>query len=263
MPDERGGPATAVSPVRVWGILRGRELAFDGTLTVGDAAVTVAPLDGGAPVVVRYASIEGARAGAAGASLYLAGGDDVLEVVGEGAAAAQLAGAIAELTRRACALPELTRHLRGFGSQRARPGSDHDRFFGPLLDARRAAEAHARPFDQPRAYDATALRAAAEEALAGFAAARFPESAPDRRALDAELDEIALPLWASLDALEAAAAAVRASPEDARFLRWHEWAAALRAVYAAADRVWVAALPALADSRGRGGRLWRRVLGRR
>ena len=269
MPDEpraRSAAVTFVAPLRVWGILRGRELGFDGALTLGDAALTIAPIAGDdgptAPIAVRYTVLEGARAGrAGGAALYLPGAD-VVELVAEGAAAAQLAMALAELTRRACARPELTRNLRGFGPQRARPGSDHDRFFGPLLDARRTAESIARPVDQLRAFDAPALRASAEAALAGFAAARFPESAPDRRALDAELGEIAAPLWASLDALERAAALVRSSADDDRFVRWRDWAGAVRDVYAAADRAWVAALPALADSRGRTGRLWRRVLGR-
>jgi hypothetical protein len=186
----------------------------------------------------------------------------VIELAAEGDVRRQLAMALAELTRRACTLPELTRALRGFGSQRARPGSDHDRFFAVLLDARRTAESLARPFDQPRAFDPAAIRTAAETALAEFAVARFPESAPDRRALEAELTEIAAPLWASLAQLERARDVVRASPADARFVRWRAWAAAVSAVYAAADRAWVAALPVLVDSRGRGGRLWRRVLGR-
>lgn len=270
MPDERGGPAggvTFVAPLRAWGIVRGRDVAFDAALTLGDAALTLAPISGGptspAPIVVRYTAVEGARAGDGGASLYLPGGDDAVELVAEGEVGRQLAQAVAELTRRACALPELTRGLRGLGSQRARPGSDHDRFFGPLLDARRRAELLPRPGDQLRAFDPAAIRAAAEAALAGFAAARFPESPPDQRALDAELGEIAAPLWASLARLDRARDAAGTSPDDARFVRWREWAATLAAVYAAADAAWVAALPALADPRGRRGRLWRRVLGRR
>lgn len=271
MPDERGAPSTAgvtfVAPVRAWGIVRGRDVAFDAALTLGDVALTLAPISsaGGAmaPIVVPYAAIEGVRLGDGAASLYLPGGDDAMELVAEGAVGRQLAQAAAELTRRACTLPELTRGLRGLGSQRARPGSDHDRFFGALLDARRRAELLARPVDQLRAFDPATIRGAAESALADFAAARFPESAPDRRALDAELGEIAAPLWGSLARLEHAREAARATPDDARFVRWREWAAAVAAVYAAADATWVAALPALTDSRGRGGRLWRRVLGRR
>ena len=48
---------------------------------------------------------------------------------------------------------------------------------------------------------------------------------------------------------------------DARFLRWREWAAVVRDVFAAADAAWLASVPTLCDSRGRRGRLWRRLLG--
>jgi hypothetical protein len=268
MPDE---PAPApVAPVRVSGIVRGRELAFEGVLTLGETGLRLAPasadpsdLSPAGGVVLRYATIEGARAEAGLVALYLPGGEDVVELSAGAGQAAALGAALAELTRRACALPELTHHLRALGSERARPGSDHDRFYGPLLAARRSAQVIASPADQLRAFDAALLRDGAEQALADFAAARFPDAAPDRRALHAELDEIAEPLWRSLAALERAHDAAQSSPDDTLFVRWRAWAAAVRAVFVAADRVWLAALPALADSRGREGRLWRRVLWRR
>jgi hypothetical protein len=68
MPDEPAGSGvgvTFVAPLRVNGILRGRELAFDVALTLSDATLTLAPISGGAaapaPIVVRYTTIEGAR----------------------------------------------------------------------------------------------------------------------------------------------------------------------------------------------------------
>lgn len=259
-------PAPArVGPLRVWGIVRGRELASDGTLTLDDDAFALDPAPGSAHpfprLVVRYGSVDGADERSEMLALYLAGGD-VVELYAESGGATRLSAAAAEIARRACALPEFTQQLRGLGSQRARPGSDHDRFFGPLLAALHAAAAGA-PRDQLRAFDPASLRDATAAALADFAAARFAASPPDRRALEAELHELAGPLWASLDALAAARERAERGPDDAAFLHWREWAGAVRRVYAAADRAWVAALPALVDSRGRQGRLWRRVLGRR
>jgi hypothetical protein len=266
MPDAPAGEAAAaprVESLRVWGIVRGRELAFDGALVLGPTALALAPAAASAsPLVVRYADVDGARVGSAGLALYLHGGD-VVELSSAPERAHELVTVAAEVTRRACALPELAHHLRGLGSQRARPGSDHDCFFAALLAARRTAEALASPVEQLRAFEAAVLRASTEQALADFAAARFPDSAPDRRALEAELDELAEPLWQQLAALERAREVAETSPDDSLFLSWRAWAAAVRAAYVAADRVWVAAIPALADSRGREGRLWRGVLWRR
>ncbi|HZF68947.1 MAG TPA: hypothetical protein VEZ47_12970, partial [Gemmatirosa sp.] len=53
---------------------------------------------------------------------------------------------------------------------------------------------------------------------------------------------------------------VRAADDAARPAAWRAWAACMASAFAAADRAWIAALPALADARGGRGRLWRRVL---
>lgn len=273
MPDDApadGAPDGRVGVVGARWLVRGREIAFDAVLAFDTDAASLTPVapDSATPSrQFRYADIDGATAGEFEIALYLAAGNVLdLGVASESATpVVDLTVAMAELTRRVCRLPELTSHLRGFGSQRARPGADHDQFFAPLLDARRASEAFHSPLDQLRAFDPPALRAAAEQTLAGFAAARFPVVAPDRRALEAELVEFADPLWEALDRLARARDAAYSSPDDTRFRRWREWAAAVRGVYAAADRVWVALLPALARSGEPSvgnARLWRRVLRR-
>jgi hypothetical protein len=116
-------------------------------------------------------------------------------------------------------------------------------------------------------FDAAALRGALEETFRQFAAERFPEKPPERRALEAELSDIAAPLTASFEALDAAAAAVRESADDTRFAAWRDWTAAVHAVFAQADRCWLAALPVLSAgvqlgaqaSRAGRGSLWRRL----
>jgi hypothetical protein len=154
----------------------------------------------------------------------------------------------ARLLGRTRALPELTRTLRALGSRRG--GSDsrstyaaeQRRFFSPLLEAqRRALDAGAE--DMLEAFDAAHLGKAFTRTLEQFAADRHAVAGPARRALEAELDEAAEPLFRALRTLAAAAAAASKASHDLR--AWRAWMTELRATYEAADRVWVALGPAL------------------
>jgi hypothetical protein len=279
VPDERGPDVGGgAPPFTVWGIDRGREFGGAGWVEAGDGSVSVVLASsaraGVAGAVGRFfyptAAVDGARVeiaaaaatptgheGRAQLTIFLGGGD-VLEVTGAPKAVRALAR---QLEDDACALTEQTLPLRGLGSHRANPGSDHDRFYGPLLASRRAAERADDAAGRVSAFDAVVIGRALDATLAAFAADRFPDDAPDRRALEAELREHAAPVHAALERLAAAAAGARAAADDARFLRWREWAAVVRDVFAAADVAWLASVPTLCDSRGRRGRLWRRLLG--
>jgi hypothetical protein len=163
------------------------------------------------------------------------------------------------------ALPEVTRALRAFGAACGQPGSDHDRWFAPLVAALRTARAHvesdpATPWRAVERVDAARTAAAFRAVLAALAAERAAGSAPDARALEAELEELCAPVLAALDDLGAHAAAVLAADEAGRPHAWRAWATALGGAFASADRCWIAALPVLADARGSHGRLWRRLL---
>ena len=262
-----GGPEVT-SPVTVWGLRRGTEFGGVGAIELHDDAVvldaharapgvqdgrvelSLAELDG-----VRFASAE---VGSAGLLTLFVQGGDVFEVSGP----ARLAGVARGIALRACILPEATLRLHALGSQRGRPGSDHDRFFAPLLRARRRAELASSPEQQIGAFDAAELAGIYRRVMAELAAERFPDEPPDRRALEAELLDLAEGLLASLDALGAAAEGARRGPEDTRFVRWREWATAVGGAFEHADRFWLAALPPLTDSRGRSGRFWRGILRR-
>lgn len=157
-------------------------------------------------------------------------------------------------------LPEFTRSLRALAVPSA-PGSDHDVIFAPLLEARRAAHRASSLAQQLAAFDAAKLERNWRAAISSLAERRHPKSAPDRRALAAELDLLATALWRSVAELGRLAEQVkRASATDARRAAWERWVEGVRAVFRAADDWWESALPALADSRGRQGTLWRRVL---
>jgi hypothetical protein len=162
-------------------------------------------------------------------------------------------------------LPEVTRALRAFGARRGRPGSDHDQFFAPLLDPLRRARDHVargtdRPWEAASFVDAAAAAAGVRAAVAALAAEHGGPQPPDRRALAAELGELAEPLYAALAQLGGAGAALAGAAPAERPAAWRAWALALARAFVAADAAWEAMLPALADPRGGAGRLWRRVL---
>src|SRR5215208_702262 len=252
-------PLELVSPVTVWGLRRGAEFGGVGAVALHEEGVV---LDAGAPgapavpgvqggrVAIPLGALEGvkfaaAEVGTAGLLTLFVQNGDMYEVGG----AARLAGVARHIALRVCVLPETTLRLHALGSHRGRPGSDHDRFFAPLLRARRRAERASSPEQRMAAFDATAIGTEYRHVLADLAAERFPDDAPDRRALEAELLDFAEGLLAAVDAMGAAAEAARAGPEDARFARWREWAARVGAAFEQADRAWLAALPALTDSR--------------
>jgi hypothetical protein len=142
-------------------------------------------------------------------------------------------------------IPELTRQLRSFASPRAL-GAMHDRYFTPLLDARRAAKTAVRWEARLTALDAERLEATMRATLGTFAAERFPQRAPDRRALTARLEDGCGDLFDALETLAATQRDVRAAPDDAaRAEHWIVWVAALRQVFAAADRGWEHVAPML------------------
>ena len=135
-------------------------------------------------------------------------------------------------------MPELTRGLRAFAAPSALGGA-HDRYFAPLLDARRAASRATRWPARVAAFDAERLEAVMRVTLQSFAAERFPKAAPERRALAAKLDDACGEMFDALVTLGKAQSSVRDAPDDdLRADRWPAWVRALERVFAAADRGW-------------------------
>jgi hypothetical protein len=147
-----------------------------------------------------------------------------------------------EILVRCRAVPELTSALRAFGSRRGHRSlrshapKDQQRFFAPLLDARRQAVAAKTPGAAMAAFDAGALTTAFDTALRELAAHRYGDNAPARRALEAELVDLVEPLHASLEQLKEAAKEASAS-EDLKV--WRAWTRQLGATFEVADRVWI------------------------
>jgi hypothetical protein len=148
-------------------------------------------------------------------------------------------------------LPELMHSLRSFGSRRRTPNDgptfleDQERFFGPLLEARRAAaQAVARP-QVVAVFDSRRLTATIDARIREFAAERFGARAPARRALEAELFEIVEPLRDALQELGSLAEPMpmgQNAPMSQE--QWAIWLAQLHVVFHVADASW----PSLRDA---------------
>jgi hypothetical protein len=138
-------------------------------------------------------------------------------------------------------LPELTLALRALGSRRRRrgEGTEQERFFAPLLEARRAAARAADVETAVTSFDAARLNTSFDKTVRALAADRAASGRPAaRRALEARLQERLEPLRRALSELGACADALLGADEDARPDAWHRWAEQLRAVFECADRCW-------------------------
>ncbi len=227
-------------PARVRGTLRGASLDADAAVRLIDDTVSILLED--REIGTRVDRIDGVVWESPVLTLHLA--NDTVELSGH--PGLQPLGA--QIVMSALVLPEFTRTMRSLGSRRGHLGTDHDRFFAGLLPARRSAEGFAEPESRLAAFDARRLSQALTTLLGELASERYPESAPDRRALEAELLEHAERVYTALDALGSAADAVRSSQSAVRLARWRSWTWAAQRLFEEADRCWLAVLPALNDA---------------
>ncbi len=247
----RDGPEEPL-PVLVHGSVAGRQIDGEGLFraTADGFELRMA----GAAFTAPCAALDGIVVHASEVVLVLAGGDE-LRLEGSG----RVVATARELMQRSCTIPELTRALRALGARNVL-GPEQEALFGPLLAARRRAERATELRTRLAAFDAAALRDAWEHALRDAATRRFPHDAPDRRALAAELADVALPYVAALDRLERSATAVRGAPEESRLRLWREWTSAVAELFVSADRLWLSWAPILAAEPGRRVPWWRRLL---
>jgi len=247
----------AALSVAAWGLVRGEEVAGPATIEFVDDGVRVA-FEGRAATVFPVTALDGLRAAPSALTLYIDTGD-VVELTDNDA----LPALGKRIESAVCDVPELTLALRALGSTRGSPGAEHDRFYAPFLAARRGAQRASDAAARLAALDAARLRGELEGVLQALAADQHPRRAPERRALEAKLGELAAPAFAALDRLDEAARTFAEQGDDAAFVRWREWAAACRAMFTEVDRCWAAAAPALADEQEKRVGFWRRLWRRR
>jgi hypothetical protein len=189
------------------------------------------------PMRLRFVAIDSVQHERDEVMLVLRDGREVTLVSAEGTALRD------EILRRCCALPELTRTLRAFGSRRGRrsmrasEASEQSRFFAPFMDARRAASKAGASITAIAAFEVEVMHRTLDETLKSFAKERHGDNAPARRALEAELMDLSEPLIAALQALAMAAAEADSAPDNLRL--WRAWSTELRNTFEAADRVWM------------------------
>jgi hypothetical protein len=246
MPDDRIVEFSAV----LTGEVRGRGVNGPAIVRLGERGLALAMER--AELRLPYGRLDGWAVDDVALVVYVAGGD-VLRMEPAGGAA-PLANALAV---HACVLPELTRGLRALGSSRSRADSAQATLFAPLLAGRRRAARMRDPAGRLQALDARLIARELQNALAEIAAARVSHPGPERRALDAALEEAAAPLRAAVQALARAAEAYERAPDPRRLASWREWTESARAAFATADACWPAVRAALADAHSPSGR-WRR-----
>jgi hypothetical protein len=237
---------------RVRGFLRGHDLDDDAVIAFEPDALVVQT--GSVRLTLARRSLEGWEVAADALHMHVDGGD-VVSVATSDARAVVL-----DLERWAFALPELTRSLRVLGSRRAAGGNgrvEHDAFFAPLLAARGRAERATTLHARRAALDARALRDAMQLRLRAFAAERFPNDAPERRALEAEFEECTSSLLPRFAALEAAEELLAASSDSERVIRWREWSRALASLFESVDRCWPDLGAILSEDRRESPSRWR------
>jgi len=145
-------------------------------------------------------------------------------------------------------LPELMLSMRSIGSRRSLPNEqalleEQERYFAPLLDARRVAAKALTRAQVVGAFDGRRIAAQIDATLRAFASERYAARAPARRAFEAELFEIIEPLREALQSLRDLA---EGSSEP--IAKWPPWLAQLRIVFRVADSSWPALSLALVSS---------------
>lgn len=239
MPD--GGERLAVSAVRATGRWCRRSVGGEVTLFLEHHEVVVRVDTTGEELAAALTALHGASWRTGVLTLYLA--DDELQLQ----AAEGLDRAWHTLTQRACALPEVTRGLRGLATPYGAWVDSHARYFAPLLQARRRLEGD-EPMDWKVAgFDTAVLAERMRAVLAALALERYASRPPYRRALEAGLLHASEPMFQQMERLALAARAVHEGDDARRFVEWRTWAAEVRALFVDADRSWSATRIVLAE----------------
>lgn len=167
-------------------------------------------------------------------SLSLHGGEGSVSLKAKG----RLDTLLQALVARACPVPELARSHRRLGSQRGGAVELQAKFLAPFMQVRRDLQAERDLDRRVTSLKAAVLRERLNGVLDGIASEAHPSSAPDRRGLRAELDEVAAPLFEAIDGVERAAREFSVMAEEQRFDGWRAWIDRVAVLFSRADLAW-------------------------
>lgn len=218
--------------VRVIGIVSGRDLDAFADISLVDHALILA-WEQAAPWQLNLDGLDGVMPRPQQLTLYLNNGD-VLELTENDS----LRAFAARVMDRACAVPELTRGLRAMGSLRGAQAAAHDRWFAPLLAARRAVAGISDAERQVALVDAPTIAQQLYRVMSDLSKDQAANHPAMQRAIEAALQEESERVFIALDRLALAADVLRTSPLDTRLADWRRWMHALREVFVAADQSW-------------------------
>jgi hypothetical protein len=227
--------------VRVVGLHRGREVDALLDLGIADDALVFTDAARRERLRVPLDAVDGWRATRGHVALYLRDGD-VLEVDAPDDDVRHRLRLALDAVARA---PEFARSLRALGGAAEADQPLHDRWFGPLLHARRALEGVTDPLRQASLLDADTLGAVWTGTLMTLAAERTGGHPARTRALEAILEEATGPVREALARVALAADRLQGSAEDTRLADWRAWVGEVRQLFAAADAAWPGLVGAL------------------
>ena len=221
---------------RLVGLWRGHEVDADVHAECDGDALRFEAVGGGTTWRLPLARLDGLAEDSTHARFYVAGGD-VLELDGD-----DRVGALARRARdAACVMPEITRDLRALGTAAFADPADatlHDAWFGPFLDARRAAQSVTDPARQVALADAPALARRMDDVIARLAATHADGAPPRERAIAARLEDATAPVHDALAELALSGDAARVAEADSQLAEWRRWVAAFARVMRAVDGAW-------------------------
>lgn len=224
-----------IADVRVTGMVRGKEISRTARFSVEEQAVHLAWQDA-APWELAFDGLDGVQVGPTSVTLYLRD-HDVLELTGDDS----LRPVALRLIDKACRMPELTRGLRHLGAVRgsATMQAAHDRWFAPLLAARRAVADVTDPTRQVALMDAAKLTDEFARAIDELAAQAAPSDAAERRALEAAMEDETDSVFSALARMRIAGDSVVHGAEDTRLSDWRRWVSTVRLMFAETDDAWL------------------------
>jgi hypothetical protein len=184
----------------------------------------------GVELELRYTDLDGVVVAGGQVTVFAAGRSWRLRATGSVDPAAIL--------ERACRVPELTRSLRHLGWPLQGAAGEAEGLLQFLIDARRALNSQRDPLAQVRSFDGAQLASQIRARALDFAQRSFPAALPEQRAVEWQLLELLDPLLSGLEAVSQAAAAVQDAPASRLLAQWRSWLVHVKAVFAAADRIW-------------------------